>query len=71
MGVAGAAIATDVSQALSALLVCIVLMKSDEVYALKIRKILIFSCLSWKNAVQYKQSCGAGPSAPWKRSAST
>ena len=31
MGVAGAAIATDVSQALSALLVCIVLMKSDEV----------------------------------------
>lgn len=39
MGVAGAAIATDVSQALSALLVCIVLMKSDEVYALKIRKI--------------------------------
>ena len=39
MGVAGAAIATDISQALSALLVCIVLMKSDEVYALKVKDI--------------------------------
>ena len=39
MGVAGAAIATDISQALSALLVCMVLIKNGEVYALHIKKI--------------------------------
>ena len=45
--------------------------KPVRVTAGRIKKLRMELCLSWKNAVQYKQSCGAGPSAPWKRSVST